>query len=274
VEAQVAGATVGIAPVRAGVANVPIRYQVSQLETLPLTLRYLPDTPWYRPGSPLPVQLTLEPPSKIRHLPWLIAALLAGLWVLSAWRRPLGKLDAKASLAKPPAGRPLLEVVEPSIHGHGWSGTVLDAHDGTPIAGAQLALVEPRFDKLRVLAAARTDSSGRFELPEPKESSQGTRLEVAALWHSSLVRPTPKRGHVLVQLVHRRRAVLSRLVNWAKSRGWRKHGEPTPGLVARTASEKARNDVEQWAGLVERAAYGPEPPGEQDEREIANREPR
>jgi hypothetical protein len=274
VEAQVAGNTVGIAPVDNGMATVTVRYELQRPESPLLTLRYLPDSPWYRPGAPLSVEVAVTPPSRLRQLPWVVAVLLAALWVLSAWRRPPRRIDEAGVSAKRPAGRPLLELLQPSPTGKGWSGTVVDAHDGDAIPGAQLALVEPGFEKIRVLATARTDELGRFELAEPSDSSEGMRLEVAALWHSSLVRPAPRRGQVVVQLVHRRRAILSRLVHWAKSRGWRKHGDPTPGLLARTAHEKNRSDVEQWAGLVERAAYGPEAPTEQEEREISHGEPR
>lgn len=274
VEAQLSQRTVGIATVANGVATIQIHYERAGATSPPLTLRYLPDAPWYRSGSPLSVNLKLKPPSRLRQLPWIAAVLLAALWVLSAWRRPPRRATKASVHAKPPAGRPLLELLEPSPTGKGWSGTVVDAHDGSAIAGAQLALVEPGFEKVRVLASTRTDEAGRFELAEPSDPGAGMRLEVAALWHSSLVRAAPRRGQIVVQLVHRRRALLSRLVHWAKSRGWRKHGDPTPGLLARTAHEKNREDVAQWARLVERAAYGPEPPTEQQERAISDNEPR
>jgi hypothetical protein len=55
--------------------------------------------------------------------------------------------------------------------------------------------------------------------------------------------------------VLRKRALLSRLVSWAKLRGrpFDARPEPTPGHVKRAAADDLR--VARWADAVERAAY-------------------
>src|SRR5208283_5709207 len=85
----------------------------------------------------------------------------------------------------------------------------------------------------------------------------GDQITVEGALHARVVRSAPARGILEVALVSRRRAVLRRLVDWAKRRGGRfdAMADPTPAQVRRAAGEDAR--AARWAGAVEAAAFGP-----------------
>ena len=78
----------------------------------------------------------------------------------------------------------------------------------------------------------------------------------------------PAPGELDVALVLRKRALLDRLVAWARSRGKPFDGraEPTPGHVRRAAA--AELSVARWADAVERAAYGEGLVDEQAQQEV------
>jgi hypothetical protein len=66
----------------------------------------------------------------------------------------------------------------------------------------------------------------------------------------------PEAGELDVALVLRKRALLDRLVAWARRRGlpFDARPEPTPGHVRRAAAGEFT--VARWADAVERAAFG------------------
>jgi hypothetical protein len=155
-------------------------------------------------------------------------------------------------------------------------GTVRDAHDGHPVAAAQLQILVPAFQGEGVAGSAVTGSDGGFRLSEPAGArTEGARLRVTAPQHSALMRHLPPPGHVVVSLVTRRRALVERLVSWARSRGapWAGALEPTPGAIAGLARERDHVVVERWARAIEDAAFGPAPPDEPRERALHEAEP-
>ena len=94
----------------------------------------------------------------------------------------------------------------------------------------------------------------------PRPSARlGDELAIEAPLHVALRRPLPPPGDLDAQLVQRKRALLGRLVGWAKLRGrpFDARPEPTPGHVRHVAGDDFR--VARWADAVERAAYGGEP---------------
>ncbi len=156
----------------------------------------------------------------------------------------------------------------------GWRGKVADAHDGAPIAGAQLSIVAPTFEGDGVLARAVSDEHGAFTLDGAHRGD--ARLVVSADAHAAHEQPLPPPSVLAVALVTRRRALLERLVKWARQRGAPFDGapEPTPGHVRRAASRAGAVEIEAWAGGVEQAADGLDPVDEGREREVRAREPR
>jgi hypothetical protein len=157
--------------------------------------------------------------------------------------------------------------VRPGPAARGWRGRIHDAHDGFGIVDARVTVERPGFRGIEVLAQATSDGEGAFALasidPQP-----GDLLVAEGRVHSALRRPLPPAGELDVALVLRKRALLDRLVAWARRRGRPFDGrpEPTPGHVRRAAA--AEVEVARWAEAVERAAYGEAPVDEEAQREV------
>ncbi len=239
VEALVNGESAGAAPVSAGSARVHASFVAPASGRVPMTLRYLPDAPWWLPAESLTVSVPIAPPSPWRRLPWVLAALLVAGWVVRTWWRPARteKPDPK-TLSLPP-GRPSLEVLELGPVHSGWRGRVLDAHEANPIPDARVQIILPSFGEDVSPPSAVSDEDGFFELA-PVERVEGARLSVQARWHSTLDRALPPPGHISVSLVSRRRALLARLVDWATRMGrpW-SAPDPDPGLRRQDCQESA-----------------------------------
>jgi len=240
-----------------------------------VALRYLPEAPWWVAGEPITLSVPVSPPSPWRRLPWVLAALAVGAWVVRAWWRPprTEKASRDGGVSLPP-GRPSLDLIEVGPADSGWRGRVVDAHEGIAIEGATLTIILPAFASDGVAARAVSSDNGRFELT-PVQRVEGARLQVSARWHSTLIRDLPPTGHLQVSLVSRRRALLSRLVGWATRMGkpWTAPGDPTPRHVASVARSRRAEDVAGWATEVERAAFGAEPPDAEAEERIREQEP-
>jgi hypothetical protein len=153
----------------------------------------------------------------------------------------------------------------------GWHGRVSDAHDGTAVAGARVHIVTASFTPSTEHVAI-TDTDGRFELPTLNAAREGARLEVSAPWHSTLVCPLPAPGRLGVAVVLRKRALLDRLIAWAK-RHEVPPREPTPRQLAEWAERRGFGAAHSWAERVEQAAYGPAPVDEGREEALRAEEP-
>lgn len=260
VEALSGTESVGAGDVAQGRARVVATLPGGRAGTIPLTLRYVSASPWWRPGPELGVEVPVAGPSLWRQL--LVGALLGAIatWILSKWRRaPKPIASAETTEAPPPSGRPGVEVIATSHGRTGWTGSVHDAHEGTPIAGARVAIVVPSFEGEVTSVAATSSQAGTFELAGPAGQA-GARLVVEADMHARYEIALPPPSILRVALVTRRRALVDRLVRWARRRGGPYDGppEPTPGHVRRVASRSRSQDVEAWARKVEHAAFGPE----------------
>jgi hypothetical protein len=129
----------------------------------------------------------------------------------------------------------------------------------------------PAFDASGVLRTAHTDDQGSFALEGSEQAGPGAALEVRAPFHAPLAAPMPPPGTLVLSLVSRRRTLLSRFVEWAAhDGGWERHGEATPGEVARRTD---RTEVATWAGALDEAAFGPDPLSEAKEQAVLGQEP-
>lgn len=274
VEMLVGGQSVGTAPVSAGAARVSSLFPLPAVGNVSVTLRYLPEAPWWLAGDPLVLSVPVAPPSPWRRLPWIFAAIAVGAWVVRTWWRPPRTEKPESERASLPPGRPSLDVIELGPERSGWRGRVVDAHEGTPIPDAAVVVLLPAFASDGVAARAFADEAGQFELPAVQRS-EGARLRVSSRWHSSLLRDLPPAGNLQVSLVSRRRALLGRLVDWATRMGkpWSAPGEPTPKHVESVARARHAADVAHWAHEVERAAFGADAPDEEVEDRIREQEP-
>jgi hypothetical protein len=148
-----------------------------------------------------------------------------------------------------------------------WKGRVVDGHEGIPLAGVHVALERPGFERAEIVADATSGSDGAFVLA-PVEVKPGDRLMAEGPLHGVHRAPAPPFGEVRVVLVSRRRALLDRLVGWARRKGrpYDAHPEPTPGHVQRMA--RSGDEARAWAEAVERAAYSGDAIDAQREAEV------
>jgi hypothetical protein len=235
-----------------------------------LRIRYLPDAPWFLPGEDLVVEQPLRGPS-----PWTAAAaVITGLaivaWLVATRIRglrfePRTSSKGDRSAAKHPTAR--VEVLEPLPDAQGWTGHVVDAHEGTPLGGARVAIERRGFERMQVVVETHTAPDGAFALP-PTEPVPGDELVSEGDLHAPLRGALPVSGDLRVALVLRKRALIERLVAWARRRGkpYDARPEPTPGHVRRAAG--ADTAIGKWADAVERAAFGGERVDERVHSEI------
>ncbi|MBL9024187.1 MAG: carboxypeptidase regulatory-like domain-containing protein [Myxococcales bacterium] len=273
VEAVQGDASIGAGQVEDGRARVVVSFAGGAATTVPITLRYVPSAPFYVPGPPATVDVRIVGPSAWRQA--LLAGVGLGLaaWIVLKWRRAPKAERTDSVLPPPPSGRPEILVLDRPSGLKGWRGVVTDAHDGFPIVGAELRIVVPTFTGRGVLAETKTDAEGTFalEVEAPREA----RLVVEGELHATYEQPLPSPSVLRVALVTRRRALLDRLVRWAKSRGmpFDSSKEPTPGHVRRVAARNGTPNVEAWASKIEHAAFGPEAVTRAVEQEVAQAEP-
>lgn len=280
VEAVRDGTSVGAGTVSGGRAHVIAAIGTERTATIPITLRYVPAAPWYRPGAELTVEVKIAGTGIWRQIAIAVLVMGVAAWVVAGWRRakPKPRSEDEAG-APPPSGRPGVQVIGRATSAGGWRGVVVDAHEGTTVAGARLSIVAPSFQGDGVIARALADEHGAFSF-EPTAVRDG-RLIVEANLHSTYEQALPPPSALHVALITRRRAVLDRLVRWARHQGSPFDGpaEPTPGHVRRAASRLQGNEgerwtaVEKWAAQVESSAFGPDPVHAGEEEAVRAAEP-
>jgi hypothetical protein len=274
IEALLGGVTVGAASVSLGHASM-VAVFASPPSPPRLTLRYVPAQPYYVPAGTTTLAVEVRAPSPLRQLPLVLGALGAFAWLL------LGRTARKRkTMAPPPEGKPSFEgaprmVVTQSAPSQTrrWNGRVLDAHDGTPIAGVRVAIERPSFgDAKETLASTFTAVDGTFQLGDIPLGS-GLMLGAEGPLHHALTRPLPPPGTLEIALVSRKRRLLDRLVEWARRRGppYDDKPEPTPLHVRRAARDQR---TAAWAEAVEQAAFDQVDVDARTEQEIEKLEPK
>jgi len=237
-------------------------------------LRYHSDDPWWLPGEPLELSLELVGAAAPRRWPWLALLAPIGYICLRSLQRPAQR---KIRVSPPARARQSALGVEAPAPVSGWVGSVVDAHDGQPIAGALVQATLPSFRGGDSNAhATRSDARGWFELPALRDPlPEGARLRVWAPLHSEVDRPLPPHGRVSIALTTRKRAVLRRLVRWARGFGapWFRGADPTPGEIANLAARRGDARTARWAESIQSAAYGQAPVDEAAESALREAEP-
>ncbi len=265
VEARTGDVVVGAGTLAGGVAKVVLTIETAPPAGVPLSLRYISDAPWF-----LTVDATEAMQPVKEGVPWgKLVTSLAGMgvlaWFIAARSAPQRR---RATTAGPAAGMGRtvgVHLVEGDPEGTGWSGRVVDAHEGHAVVGASITLERGGFDGVQVLARATSEEDGSFELRMTEGRTQrsdaaserrGATLVVTSPLYSPLRRPTPSFGTVEIAIVRRKRVLLERLVAWARSRGgaFDAKPEPTPAHVRDAAGSDHR--IARWADATERAAFG------------------
>lgn len=260
VEARLGDTVVGAAPVASGRASFSASFSAPDRKEVSLSLRFTPDAPWWEAPEGLGVTIPLVESSPWRRAPLVAAALAVALFIAVG---RLGRVRTEPKAPKSQRGArsvaaPGIAVVEITKDPRqGLRGRVLDAHERTPVGGARLTIETHDFTGTQVIASSFADAEGAFELPPTRPGSRAE-LVVDAPHHSSLRRPLPPPSVIEVAMVSRRRALLDRLVEWARVRGrpFDAKPEPTPHHVQRVASPGSA--PARWAEAVEQAAFGPE----------------
>ncbi|MEI9938861.1 MAG: hypothetical protein WDO69_16710 [Pseudomonadota bacterium] len=271
VEARSGGSILSSARVTDGLAELYLQLEESAAKSRPLELRYASDAPWWIAGPELSVAIPVLPPSPWRRVAWIAAVVILGSWLLLGWQRPRRHERRINTLLPRHSARAAVDLIEVGDLRSGWRGRVLDAHDSTPIAGAVVLVRLPAFDASGVLRTARSDQQGAFILDSEDPPGPGAALEVRAPLHTPLVAPMPPPGTLVLSLTSRRRTLLGRFVEWAThDGGWERHGEATPGEVARRTD---RSEVAKWASALDEAAFGPDPLSEAKEQAVLGQEP-
>jgi len=267
IEARVGETVVGAATLDRGEARLVVTFAMTGAE-VPLRLHYAPGAPWFRPAEELVVTQPLRGPGAWKRLPLVIAGLGAIAWLVMARlpRRP-ARRDARSSPPRAPRGGARVELVRGETTSRGWTGQVIDADLRGPVADARVSIERRGFERTEAVSHATSDSDGKFSL-EAVDALPGDELVAQAPLHAMLRRPLPPSGELRVALVLRRRALLDRLVAWARRRGepFDAHAEPTPAQVRRAAG--ADIGVIRWASAVERAAFGGGTVDEQAQGEV------
>lgn len=278
VEARVGEVLVGVAPVERGIARPTLTFTAQGNDAL-VRLRYVSSSPWYEPGEELAVRVPIRGPGILAKAPILIAGLcvlaffLAGR-VSSRKAKPEPKRNATDVDAEELDGKPRIDVVRPAARGErGFRGRVVDAHEGTAVAGARVWIERGSFEGKTFLASVVCDAEGRFEIAAPPSLVGDELISAEAPLHARLTQAVPAPGEISIALAARKRALLARLVTWAKRRGtpFDVRPEPTPGHVKRAAGEDFQ--TARWADAVERAAFGEGIVDARAEREIEKMSP-
>lgn len=275
VEATANGRPAGAGPVTDGQATVLVTLPGRRPGVVPIALRFVPAAPWYAAGPELPASIEIRPPSPLATIALFALVAAVGVWVVQRWRRPPKPAHGGEPAAPRPPGHAEVVVVASGRGARGWRGRVLDAHDGAPIEGAEIVVHRPSFEGDGVVARVIADRDGAFAIATEGPPPTDATLRVEGPLHATLEQPLPVAGELRIALVTRRRALLERLVRWARARGspWDDLREPTPGHVRRVAGRSDADEVAGWAGAVEQAAFGPTPVDRDVEREVRGREP-
>ena len=263
IEATIGDRSVGAAPVRSGRADLLVSFPAHSAGDVPLRVRYAPDTPWVLGGDPLLINVPVHAPVPTRQWPLLGGAALLAVWLIAGRLRSARRsaaahtatLRGSAQASSGVAEIAIVRALTQSDQHRSLAGTVIDAHDRSPVAGAHVSVEQREMTEVRVVVAGVTGADGRFELQLAALSGPADLVAEGAL-HASLRLPLPRAQTVEIALVLRKRRMVDELVRWARRRGAPFDATPdaTPGHV-RAAGGEREPDVAAWAEAVENAAF-------------------
>jgi hypothetical protein len=272
VEARVGDTLVGAATLDHGEARLVLTFSAGGALEQPVRLTYLADAPWFVSDGELVIIQPFRAASVWKRAPLALAGIGVIAW-LALVRLPGRKSEQTVrSKASAPGQGARIEVVHSATTSRGWRGETFDADDQRPLEGTRVWIERRGFKGVEVLAHASSDAQGRFVL-EPVEIQEGDTISAEGRLHQLVRGPLPPRGELRIALVFRKRAIVDKLVAWARRQGrpFDARPDPTPGHVRRAAGEKFA--LARWADAVERAAYGAAIVDEQAHAEVERLSP-
>lgn len=253
VRAAIGETTVGAAKVVNGQARVLASFG-SDETTATIEFTYLSDAPWLVAKEPIALTIPIR-----KKWPWARALIFVGGAALLGWFASTRKRTSVVEFVpEPKAIEAGVTVLQPSRGAITiWKGSVIDAHDLTPIPDARVSVERTTFEGAYVVAATRSAADGSFQLDLSHASpAPGDEWVVDAPLHAELRRPLPQGSDVRIALVTRRRKILERFSSWTKQMGWGAKGrELTPLEVRERALD---HQTRAWAELVSQRAFGGE----------------
>jgi len=268
------GQALASTPLVSGVASLQL--PIEPTAAAHWVARYHSDDPWWQSGEPLAIDLASPAAREPARWPWLVLLVPVGYVCVRALERPGVRKPRRSARRALPRAPSTTARAQPELAPSGWFGTVTDAHDGHPIAGARVTASLPSLlDEARG-ASTVSDGDGHFVLPALREPiPEGAQLLVSARLHSDFQRPLPPQGRVDVAVTSRRRALLGRLVRWARAAGppWHRTAEPTPAEIADVALRRGEIDTARWAEGVQAAAFDQTEVDQQREAAVHAAEP-
>ena len=254
VEAFSGANMIGAAALSRGEARIVATFASAQIGEASLRLRYLPDAPWFHRTSDLLVTQPIRELSGWHKLGMTVSGLAVVAWFLLS-RLPSRKRFLKRPNAVAQLPKPGVRLLNATASRSGWSGRVVDVHDGTAIAGARILIERPGFERAALVTETTSDARGEFQLPDAT-TQPGDQLTVESPLYAPLRQSLPNPGDLEVSMLLRRRQLLDGLISWARKRGGRfdARPEPTPGHVRRAAGPEPQ--IAAWADAVERTVFG------------------
>jgi hypothetical protein len=272
IEARLGNLSVGAATLQDGEAQVTAIFASARAPTTTVLARYVSAAPWWEPGAPVPVTITIQTGGTWRRVPLLVLGMALVAWVLREaydWRLPRRRSPTTSPKATAVVAS-TVQLLRPRPAAEGWAGHLVDAHDGKPLKDATVQVFLPAFPNAtesgaQILASAGVDDAGRFALRGT--FPRGALLRVEAPHHADVEQPLPAPSELFIAMISRRRHLLGRMVAFAAREWGPSHPtrEPTPEQVARQArstrdpaSNAARaRQIEVFARATEQVAFGP-----------------
>lgn len=239
-----------------------------------LTARFASDAPWRTSVGSAPLRIVIDGGGSTPW-PWLLGSILACAIVVAFLSRRPRAVAARASERAPEAAAPGILTARPvsrAAQQRDVRGRILDADEGTPVAGARVCL----SDAAGASVELASDDEGRFAVERLDGESWTLEVSAAGYQRSEAALRLPHRGQwsaVTVRLASLRQLALRRYRPLADAlapqpKWW---AFWTPRELSERAQGAARAEVVALTDAVERAAYASPAPREAEVEEIGAR---
>jgi hypothetical protein len=269
VEFSIRGHVISNAPIEDGKATVSLTTR--ELDAGPTTIeaRFIPLSETWVPDGKAHFDLTVVRQSGRARTLWLGTALALMTWIAVKWgRRNTRAMRRRASQPTEHLSHQSMVCEPPDPGTAGWHGVVLDSHTAQPIAKATIRIERRGYVEQHTEFMTQSSATGHFELPQV-EARELAQLVVGAFHYNSARWQMPAPGKLTIRLQTNRRALLQKFVSWVQDSAREGSGrmEPTPSQLAKGDLGAQPAQIKQWAVGIERAAFGPKEP-ENDDLEL------